>query len=805
MNELVPSQPPTPGGRDDRWTYAHRVHASHPNEPAPVDLGRLLHELRRRWWILVSCTIVAGLFAWYHLQHQADVYSAGTVIQIAAFRDPLGGLGKAAEDRTPADYSVLSQVGIIRSRAVATAVVDSEPLGLVVRADGFSNTLLSDVAVDERVSPATISLAFTLRGVLVGSARDTVPYGQRISSGGIHFTVVSRPEISTGNIVVRSRDAAVDDFLFNLDVVPRRQTNIIDITYSADDPSTAVRLVNRVSTLYQAMDTRMAQQQLHRRRIFIEEQLARTNAQLAEADRALSTFRNQQQAYSSQEKFKSQQSVLVGLDARREELDGDRKMARSLLKKFETGDAATRQTALSMLASAPEIGGDRSPVPDLYQRLIGYQRSREELVSGPAGKASSHPDVQRLDTLIASTQADLISAAQSHIALLDARIESLDEMRSRDAGALGQIPAAEASETKLQQNADALRTQGASLRTEYQQALIAEAAEVGQVEIVDLATRASVAQVNGPRFVIFSLLLGLLAGAVLAVLLERADRTVKQRDQVEVSLHVPVLGTIPRIDGDELRRGRFPALSDFARRHEARKNTPGSVALTTTAQSRSPAAEAFRQLGTSLIYSKAWESTRRILVTSPTAGDGKTSIAANLAITLAGQRFRVLLVDCDVYGKQHSLFNLPSSPGVSEVVLEGLAPSDVIKPSGVAGLSVMTSGKVPEQTSDIIGSERMRAMLNDMSQEFDLLVLDCSPILALADSAILSVNSDAVLLVIRAGHTAVSAAGEAMRHLATVGARVAGVVLNDPEERARDYGGYGYSHGYGYSYGSKGT
>jgi capsular exopolysaccharide synthesis family protein len=182
-------------------------------------------------------------------------------------------------------------------------------------------------------------------------------------------------------------------------------------------------------------------------------------------------------------------------------------------------------------------------------------------------------------------------------------------------------------------------------------------------------------------------------------------------------------------------------------------------------------------------------------VTSPVEGDGKTSIAANLAIALARQRHRVLLIDCDVYGKVHSLFQLPSSPGVSEVVTEGLSPTDVVRPSGVAGLSVMTSGRVAERTSEIVGSERMRAMLNDMAKDFDVLVLDCSPILALADSSILSVSSDAVLLVVRAGHTATAAAVEAMRHLATVGARVAGVVLNDPDERAQHYRGYYYGYG----------
>ncbi|MCA1605774.1 MAG: CpsD/CapB family tyrosine-protein kinase, partial [Acidobacteria bacterium] len=184
----------------------------------------------------------------------------------------------------------------------------------------------------------------------------------------------------------------------------------------------------------------------------------------------------------------------------------------------------------------------------------------------------------------------------------------------------------------------------------------------------------------------------------------------------------------------------------------------------------------------------------RILITSPTEGDGKTSIAANLAIAFAHQRHRVLLVDCDVYGKVHTLFRLPPSPGVSEVVLEGAAPSDVMRPSGIPGLSVMTSGKIAERTKDVIGSERMRAMLSDMAKDFDIVLLDCSPVLALADSTILSVDSDAVLLVVRAGHTPVAAAVESMRHLATVGAGVSGVVLNDPDELTKQYGGYYYGY-----------
>jgi capsular exopolysaccharide synthesis family protein len=470
-------------------------------------------------------------------------------------------------------------------------------------------------------------------------------------------------------------------------------------------------------------------------------------------------------------------------------------MVRSLLKKVEMGDAATQRSALSMLATTPEVS-ERSPIPDLYRKLTEYQRGRLELTSGPSGKAATNPQVQRFDTLIASTQADLLSATRSYLALIDARVEALDEVRTRNAGTLEQLPAAEAAETRLQQNAEALREQAASLRAEYQQARIAEAAELGQVEIVDLAGQASGLMPKTARLIGFALLIAFLVGSGLALLLEAADRTMKRRDDIETSLQVPVLATIPRIttNGDSNGHKAAAGLTNAKARETSKRR---KVALTAIIQSRAVGAEAFRHLRTNLLYSRAGGSPRRILITSPTEGDGKTSIASNLAITLACHNYRVLLVDCDMYGKLHAIFQLPASPGLSEVILEHIHPTDAFRQTGIPGLCVMTAGKPPQQATDVVGSHRMEAFLRDMTREFDLVVLDCSPILALTDATILSVDSDAVLLVIRAGHTAASAAVEAMRQLETVGARVAGVVLNDPDDRARQYDG---AHQYGYGY-----
>jgi succinoglycan biosynthesis transport protein ExoP len=791
MNQIVPIQQNSGSLNEARWAFTPPLRpAPGDREGTPIDFGRLFGILRRRWWLVTLITLVAGTYAWYRVRNQPHSYHASAVVQLLDSRNALASGLVKDDNRISAMYMTTSEAEIIRSRAVANVVVDSEPLGLRVNAVGFPNSFLSDVSVDDGVVAVRIPITFTKSGVLVGSTRgEPTPFGMPVSSAGLHFIVRAPvPGITRGAVSVTSRDRAADRLGFGLDVVPRKQTTLIDITYTADDRLTAKRIVNSVARAYQAVDTRLAQQQLRRKRLFVEEQLARTDAQLAEADRALSTFRTKQQAYSSQDKFKSQQEALASFDVRREDLDGNRKMATSLLRKFETGNDATRKSVLSMLASAPEVSGDQSPVPDLYRRFVGYRQSRAELTSGPSGKASTHPEVLRLDTLIASTEAELLSAARAHVALLDARIDALDEVRRQSANTLEQLPAAEAAETGLQQNADALRSQAALLRSEYQQARIAEAAELGQVEIVDLATHAFATALGRTRFIGFFLFLGLLVGTGIALLLEGADRTVKRRDDVELSLQVPVLGTIPRISSKPDSGNHGTRGMSSLRNHKSTAGKRRQIALSADVRARSPGAEAFRQLGTSLLYSQAGHTPRRILVTSPGEGDGKTSIASNLAITLARRKHRVLLVDCDIYGKLHSIFQLPAAPGLSEIVLNEVHPADAIHVTSVPGLSLMTSGTVDAPATDLIGSDRMRAMLKDLTYEFDIIVLDCSPTLALADSTILSANSDTVLLVVRAGHTATAAAIEAMRQLLSVGARVAGVVLNDPDDRVRQYG-----------------
>lgn len=805
MDQVVQLPRAFPPESRDRW-YEPHLHSSAYGPPerysVPIDTKRIFAALRRRWWIVLIFAVAGAGSAWYVVRHRPRVYSATAVIQLTDSRTSLtADPDKGDQRQSSGQDAMLSEMEIAQSRAVAGAVVDSEPLLLRLDLVGIPRSLIENVQLDPALRTARIPLAFTDVGVRVADAREVVPYGRPVHATGLEFTVLRRPPERAGDVVVVTRERAIDRVLLRLSTFPRKGTNLMELGYSAADPVTARTVVNRVAEEYQATDTRIAQEQAHRRRVFIEQQLQRNEAELAAADRALSDFRNRQLAYSSQEKFKAQETGLAQLDIRRQDLAASRQLTARLLAGLQTGTAADRRDALRMIAASPELG-QNLVIADLYRQMVTYERARAELTSGPTGEADAHPQVVRFDSLVADTQRQIVAAVQAQLSVLDSEIRSVDERRAQTAAGLQQAPGAEVQENRLQQDADSKRQQNADLRVKYQNAQIEEAAQTGQVAIVDLASAAVSAPSPVTRVTLFGLILGIFAGAALALLLDIVDRTVKERNDIEGPFQLPVLATIPLIapPGAPRVRRRMPPWRAAKRHGGPEIEQRRSVALATMLQSRSPSAEAFRQLRTSLAY-RPGDPLRRILVTSPTEGDGKTSVAVNLAVSLAQQRQRVLLVDCDLYGaKLHRIFREPASPGFCEVVLGDITPAEAFRETSVPGLTVMMSGGAPETTRDVLGTDRTATLISELSRMFDVVILDCSPILALADSVTLSASADAVLLVVRAGHTDTEATSEAVRHLSTVGARLAGAVLNDPEERTRTAGSYYY---YGYQYGRR--
>jgi capsular exopolysaccharide synthesis family protein len=328
---------------------------------------------------------------------------------------------------------------------------------------------------------------------------------------------------------------------------------------------------------------------------------------------------------------------------------------------------------------------------------------------------------------------------------------------------------------------------------------IAEAVEDASVRIVDPAILSSAPV--GPRKrlnVLLGLLLGAMLGVGVAFLREYMDDSVHTReDLLQVTGGLPVMGLIPRIHVEHSRNG-----SAVHRNGAAVKQRGGTLRigdhLVAGLDPRSWTSEAYRGLRTNIMFANPDEPPNTLVITSPLPRDGKSTTATNLAVTLAQLGRRALLVDADMRrGCLHDVFDLPQDPGLSEILAgenvadEAIHTIDLPEESGT--LFFLSSGALPPNPAELLGSARMKGLLKSLKAQFDAVILDCPPLLAVTDAAILGTHADGTLLVVRANVTEKGAITHCVEQLRQVRAPVLGIILNDVDPK-RD-GRYGEPYG----------
>jgi succinoglycan biosynthesis transport protein ExoP len=269
--------------------------------------------------------------------------------------------------------------------------------------------------------------------------------------------------------------------------------------------------------------------------------------------------------------------------------------------------------------------------------------------------------------------------------------------------------------------------------------------------------------------------LGVVLGIAVALLLEQLDTTLRSRRDVEDALSpLPVLAAIPRGRGNGKHRKLF-----F---HDDPK---------------SPESESVRILRTNVQFLSIEQPLRRILVTSPYAEDGKTTVAVNLAAGLAAAGTKTVLVETDLRRPvAHEYFGLPISPGLTEVLMGRATVEEAGRPTDVRNLAILPAGTLAPNPAELLGTGKMAGLMEELTENCDTVVLDTPPALAVADATVLAQLTDGVLLVLRAGRTHRQKAKEAKAMFERVGVRVLGVVLNDVDT-ADAYYYYRYYQGYG--------
>lgn len=202
--------------------------------------------------------------------------------------------------------------------------------------------------------------------------------------------------------------------------------------------------------------------------------------------------------------------------------------------------------------------------------------------------------------------------------------------------------------------------------------------------------------------------------------------------------------------------------------------------LVTVSHPRSPVSEAYRTLRTNIEFSSLDHAVKMILVTSAGPDEGKSTTIANLAVTFAEAGREVLVVDCDLRRPSlHVLFDRPNDPGLTSLIREERSLAEVAQPTGVPRLNLLSSGPLPPNPAELLGSQRMGRVIESLREQADVVLFDAPPTIAVADAALLASKMDGVLLVVSAGQTRRDHALRAKRLIEKVNAKVLGVVLNN--------------------------
>ncbi len=294
--------------------------------------------------------------------------------------------------------------------------------------------------------------------------------------------------------------------------------------------------------------------------------------------------------------------------------------------------------------------------------------------------------------------------------------------------------------------------------------------------------------------VLAALFLSTLFGMGLALFLEFLDDTIRSTEEIENYLQLPALAAIPTIDSLPKRK----LLLVGADGDEEQVNSP----LLISADPRSALAEAYRHLRTSILLSTAGRAPKSLLITSSLPSEGKTTTATNTAISLAQTGARVLIIDADMRRPRlHSIFNVENGVGLSSLLASELSDTDIdsaIKQDEKTKLFLMTSGPIPPNPAELIGSQQMANLLARLQARFTHVVVDSPPIASFTDGVLIASMVDGVILVVHAGHSSRQVVRRSRQLLQEIGAKIFGVVLNNVNLNTKEnyyyYQSY-YHHG----------
>ena len=600
------------------------------------------------------------------------------------------------------------------------------------------------------------------------------------------------------------------DYLRNsMRVENARDTDVLKIYIQSKNPEEAATLVNTVINVYKQRDLNWATGEMQHLKQFLNEQLNLKEVELSNIEEKLKDFQQNEKVFSIDDNYtlllselRQLESKYYNFEAEINILQSRKKYMYNKLSEDEKGLAKSLANAINsrlnairgeiaskeaeLITTVNQYGDSHTQVKSIKNKISKLKSNLKDETNDfiNNGISVSDPLLYRQEVM------DSLIKVESIIPNLESKKIEYKKLIDEYEGQLSNLPEKVLEFTRLERVRNIQSETYSFMRQKLEEARINEASKIGKIRIVDHAVADYIPiKPNKKLFILLSLILGSVLGIAIIGIIEFFDNTIKSIEQIERRGY-SLLAVIPSIGSKTTKRKtkKYIAQNKNLEKIERR--------LITHEDPKSPISEAYRGLRTSLMYTKSNENCRVILVSSAGPGEGKTTTIANLAITYANLGKKTVLIDSDLRKPVvHNIFNVDKSPGLTSYLSENEKDEKkLINKTNVNNLDVITSGIIPPNPSELLDSPLLDNLLNKLKKNYDVILFDTPPLIAVTDAFVLMKYITQFILVVRAGVTERVALDRVMTNVRQSGFKESGVVLNALEES------HSYGAGYYYNY-----
>lgn len=716
------------------------------NTEDTIDLKELFFSLIAQWKMITLCVLLSVVCALLYLRTTPDTYAVDALVQVedskGASAALLGDLSNMIEQKSPAQ----AEIEILKSRLVLGSVIDHLNLNIRISGteDSFWNRLIAKHEYDSEYSSQSVLFkdnqkSFDIRQFDIPQYFQDKNLILKFAQGKYSLT-----------------DAATEQVVFS---APLNQFSQLKSEFG----------VWKVAIFSQ--DSFNAAYNIQKQSLPAAMKSLTTDYSVAERGKLTGVLGLNYQGSDKQHITQVLNAILMAYSQ----------------QNIERRTAETAQTLKFLEEQLPELKQQL----DVAERE--FNRFRQQFNTVDVTKESELYLTQSitLETQKAQLEQQVAEAAAKYtnehpvMQQMNAQLGAINKRIAELDGTLKRLPELQRQYLQLFREVEVKQQLYTGLLNSYQQLRIAKAGEIGNVRIVDTAVE-PIDPIKPKKLLILilSVFLGGFLGTLLALLRNMLRSGIKDSAQIENELDLPVYATVPR---SPVQESRIKIL-------KKKKNIP----ILAVKNSDDIAIESLRSMRTAIHFALGSAKNNIIMISGPAPELGKSFISTNLATILAQSDKRVLLIDADLRrGYMHKYFNYDPKPGLTEYLNGQHELGSIVRSTEVQNLSVISRGKSPANPSELLSTQKFADMLTHLSGQFDHILIDTPPVLAVTDGIIISQYAGVNLVVARYAKTQMKELELTVNRFEQAGVKVNGFILNDIQ---REAGGYGYGYNYAYAY-----